>query len=86
MTSGLASLLDRPVAGTGQPACRQETFYLRGGTSMDTKKKGPSKNGRIRDLPKSKQKLPEDQKKAVKGGGTLGGTGGKSTGVGWSFG
>jgi hypothetical protein len=38
--------------------------------SMATKKKTPSKKGKIRDLPKSRKTLTSDQAKAVKGGAT----------------
>jgi hypothetical protein len=68
MTTALVSFVDRPVAFTGQPACRPENFYLRGGTSMATEKKGTSKKGKIKDLPKSKRELTSEQAKVVKGG------------------
>jgi hypothetical protein len=35
---------------------------------MATKKKATSKKGKIRDLPKSKKQLTEQQARAVKGG------------------
>jgi hypothetical protein len=35
---------------------------------MATKKKTPSKKGKLRDMPKSKKELPSDQAKGVKGG------------------
>jgi hypothetical protein len=63
----LARLDDRLVAFTGQPT-GPETFHLRGGTSMATKKKATEKRAKIRDLPKSKKKLTADRAKAVKGG------------------
>jgi hypothetical protein len=39
---------------------------------MATKKKATSKKGNLRDLPKSKKELTNDQAKAVKGGVKLG--------------
>jgi hypothetical protein len=35
---------------------------------MATKKKATSKQGKLRDLPKSRKKLTSDQAKVVKGG------------------
>jgi hypothetical protein len=63
----VGELDDRPVVFTGQPSCPPE-LPTEGETSMASKKKTPSKKGKLRDLPKSKKKLTSDQAKAVKGG------------------
>jgi hypothetical protein len=67
MTTRVVRLVDRPVAFTGQPTCRQESLYV-GGIKMATKKKATNKRGKVRDLPKLKKKLTSEQAKAVKGG------------------
>jgi hypothetical protein len=57
----------RPVVFTGQPICCPE-LSAEGETSMATKKKATNKQGKLRDLPKSKTKLTVDQERRVKGG------------------
>jgi hypothetical protein len=46
----------------------RKPLYFSGGTSMATKKKTTSKKGKIRDLPKAKKELTEQQARTVKGG------------------